>query len=164
MRGCLRSGIQTVVSERAWRIPLRASGPTAATELPRTFTLDRACRHSKRGRIYSMAETPDAIPVAHARTCTRTSPNTSAGACTRAAVCTAHSSRTSLSPNKCKVDDEALGRTARETSRLRACPLIQWFRAMLQGAQNRPYLMLCGSAERDVALLPTPSHLLGLHD
>jgi len=26
---------------------------------------------------------------------------------------------------------------------------------MLQGAQNRPYLMLCASAENDVALLPT---------
>ena len=35
--------------------------------------------------------------------------------------------------------------------------LIQWFRAMLQGAQNRPYLMLCGSAEIYVALLPSNS-------
>ena len=59
--------------------------------------------------------------------------------------------------NNCKVDDEAQGRTARDTARLRACPLIQWFRAMLQGAQNRPYLMLCGSAEIYVALLPSNS-------
>ena len=69
--------------------------------------------------------------------------------------------RKTLSPNKCKVDDEAQGRTARDTARLRACPLIQWFRAMLQGAQNRPYLMLCASAENDVALLPTPTPLVG---
>ena len=69
--------------------------------------------------------------------------------------------RKTLSPNKCKVDDEAQGRTARDTARLRACPLIQWFRAMLQGAQNRPYLILCASAENDVALLPTPSPLVG---
>jgi hypothetical protein len=28
--------------------------------------------------------------------------------------------------NKCKVDDEAQGRTARDTARLRACALVQW--------------------------------------
>ena len=71
--------------------------------------------------------------------------------------------RKTLSANKCKVDDEAQGRTARDTARLRACPLIQWFRAMLQGAQNRPYLMLCASAENNVALLPTSSHLVGAY-
>ena len=69
--------------------------------------------------------------------------------------------RKTLSPDKCKVDDDAQGRTATHTVRLRACPLTQWFRAMLQGAQNRPYLMLCGSAEIYVALLPTPSPLVG---
>ena len=38
--------------------------------------------------------------------------------------------RKTLSPNKCEVDDEAQGRTARAAVRLCPCPLEQWFSRM----------------------------------
>ena len=64
--------------------------------------------------------------------------------------------RKTLSPNKCKVDDEAQGRTARDTARLRACPLEPGSDECYKVRRTGHTLCSAGVLS-DVALLPSNS-------